>query len=95
MKNYVQSNVSPKSQTTLKYTMKMLSSSSETIIFMLLGVSTVHDDHDWNTWFVVFTLIFCTVYRALGTSNRLSTSILFFSISGALKLTIIGVIGAC
>ncbi|CAG0912206.1 unnamed protein product [Notodromas monacha] len=66
MKNYVVANVSQKSQTTLKYTMKMLSSSSETIIFMLLGVSTVHDEHVWDTWFVIFTLLFCTVYRALG-----------------------------
>ncbi|CAG0879666.1 unnamed protein product [Cyprideis torosa] len=66
MKNYVVANVAPKSQTTIKYTMKMLSSSSETIIFMFLGVATVHDEHVWNTWFVVMTIIFCTVYRTIG-----------------------------
>ncbi|CAG0909482.1 unnamed protein product, partial [Darwinula stevensoni] len=66
MKNYVVANVSLKSQTTIKYAMKMLSSSSETIIFMFLGVSTVHDEHEWNTWFVLFTLLFCAVYRFLG-----------------------------
>merc|ERR1739848_428957 len=42
MKNYVERNVSSKSQTTIKYGMKMLSSSSETIIFMFLGVATIH-----------------------------------------------------
>merc|ERR1719209_2759000 len=45
MKNYVQQNISENSQTTIKYGMKMLASSSETIIFMFLGVSTVHDHH--------------------------------------------------
>ncbi|KAF6203001.1 hypothetical protein GE061_003413 [Apolygus lucorum] len=66
MKNYVEANVSHKSHTTIKYAMKMLSSSSETIIFMFLGVATVSDVHDWNTWFVVLTIFFCSVYRALG-----------------------------
>ena len=66
MKNYVERNISPKSQTTLKYAMKMLSGSSETIIFMFLGVATIHDKHDWNTWFVVLTILFCTVYRVIG-----------------------------
>ena len=66
MKNYVVSNVSAKSHTTIKYTMKMLSSSSETVIFMLLGVATVHNHHDWNTYFVLFTLLFCSLFRALG-----------------------------
>ncbi|CAL4060124.1 unnamed protein product, partial [Meganyctiphanes norvegica] len=67
MKNYVQQNISENSQTTIKYGMKMLASSSETIIFMFLGVSTVHDHHEWNTWFVVFTIFFCCVYRVIGT----------------------------
>ncbi|XP_066142092.1 sodium/hydrogen exchanger 3 isoform X2 [Euwallacea fornicatus] len=66
MKNYVEANISHKSHTTTKYTMKMLSSSSETIIFMLLGVATVHEGHDWNTWFVILTILFCSVYRVIG-----------------------------
>lgn len=66
MKNYVEANVSQKSHTTIKYALKMVSSSSETIIFMFLGVATVNNRHDWNTWFVVLTIIFCSVYRALG-----------------------------
>jgi len=66
MKNYVERNVSGKSQTTIKYAMKMLSSSSETIIFMFLGVATIHDEHDWNWWFVVLTIVFCTLWRSIG-----------------------------
>ncbi|XP_046994342.1 sodium/hydrogen exchanger 3 [Schistocerca americana] len=66
MKNYVEANISHKSHTTVKYAMKMLSSSSETIIFMFLGVATVNDNHNWNTWFVVLTVAFCSVYRTIG-----------------------------
>jgi len=66
MKNYVERNISSKSQTTLKYAMKMLSGSSETIIFMFLGVATIHDKHDWNWNFVLLTIFFCTFFRAIG-----------------------------
>jgi len=66
MKNYVERNISSKSQTTLKYAMKMLSGSSETIIFMFLGVATIHDKHDWNWNFVVLTIFFCTFFRVIG-----------------------------
>ena len=38
-------------------------SSSETIIFMFLGVATIHDDHEWNWAFVILTITFCTVFR--------------------------------
>lgn len=55
----------------------MMSSSSETIIFMFLGVATVNTrfDHDWNTWFIVLTILFCSVYRTIG-----NFPILFFSL---------------
>jgi len=66
MKNYVEANISHKSHTTVKYAMKMLSSSAETIIFMFLGVSTIHDEHEWNTGFIAATIIFCTIYRVMG-----------------------------
>lgn len=66
MKNYVEANISYKSHTTVKYTMKMLSSSSETIIFMFLGVATVNNEHTWNTWFVITTIVFCSIYRIVG-----------------------------
>ncbi|XP_071451595.1 sodium/hydrogen exchanger 3-like isoform X8 [Hetaerina americana] len=63
MKNYVEANISHKSHTTVKYAMKMLSSSSETVIFMFLGVATVNDKHAWNTPFVLLTILFCSVFR--------------------------------
>uniref|UniRef100_A0AAG5DUY8 Sodium/hydrogen exchanger n=1 Tax=Anopheles atroparvus TaxID=41427 RepID=A0AAG5DUY8_ANOAO len=66
MKNYVEQNVSHKSHTTIKYALKMLSSSAETIIFMFLGVATVNNKHVWNTWFVLLTILFCSVYRIFG-----------------------------
>lgn len=66
MKNYVEENISQKSHTTLKYGMKMLANCSETIIFMFLGVSTVNDIHEWNTWFVILTIVFITVFRSVG-----------------------------
>lgn len=44
----------------------MLSSSAETIIFMFLGVATVNNMHVWNTWFVVLTIAFCSVFRVIG-----------------------------
>lgn len=66
MKNYVEANISHKSHTTIKYALKMLSSSSETIIFIFLGVATVNNAHEWNTMFVISTIILCTVIRTLG-----------------------------
>ena len=75
MKNYVERNISSKSQTTLKYAMKMLSGSSETIIFMFLGVATIHDDHEWNWAFICLTILFCTVFRVIGNKYSVIRSI--------------------
>ncbi|XP_077983408.1 sodium/hydrogen exchanger 3-like isoform X2 [Glandiceps talaboti] len=66
MKKYVEANISQKSHTTIKYFMKMLSSISETIIFMFLGLSAVRDDHVWDVAFILSTLFFCLFYRAIG-----------------------------
>jgi sodium/hydrogen exchanger-like protein 3 len=88
MKNYVEANISHKSHTTVKYAMKMLSSSAETIIFMFLGVSTIHDDHEWNTGFIVATILFCTVYRVMGTLNNVEEALLMITF----KLTAIAFI---
>nr|DBA33238.1 TPA: hypothetical protein GDO54_000951 [Pyxicephalus adspersus] len=65
MKKYVQENISKNSSTTIKYFMKMLSSVSETLIFIFMGVSTVGKNHEWNWAFVSFTLLFCLLWRAL------------------------------
>ncbi|XP_009324566.1 PREDICTED: sodium/hydrogen exchanger 4 [Pygoscelis adeliae] len=65
MKKYVEENVSQNSYTTIKYFMKMLSSVSETLIFVFMGVSTVGKNHEWNWAFICFTLFFCLVWRTL------------------------------
>ncbi|XP_066499257.1 sodium/hydrogen exchanger 1 [Hoplias malabaricus] len=66
MRPYVEANISHKSHTTIKYFLKMLSSVSETLIFIFLGVSTVAGEHQWNWTFITVTLIVCTVARVLG-----------------------------
>uniref|UniRef100_A0ABI7VQA0 Sodium/hydrogen exchanger n=1 Tax=Felis catus TaxID=9685 RepID=A0ABI7VQA0_FELCA len=64
---YVKANISEQSATTVRYTMKMLASGAETIIFMFLGISAVNPRiWKWNTAFVLLTLVFISVYRAIG-----------------------------
>ncbi|KAM6383895.1 LOW QUALITY PROTEIN: sodium/hydrogen exchanger 4 [Alca torda] len=62
-KKYVEENVSQNSYTTIKYFMKMLSSVSETMIFMFMGVSQWGKNHEWNWAFISFTLLFCLIWR--------------------------------
>ncbi|CAH2314775.1 sodium hydrogen exchanger 2-like [Pelobates cultripes] len=66
MKRYVESNISQKSYITVKYFMKMWSSVSETLIFIFLGVSTIGDNHEWNWYFIIMTILFCLFWRASG-----------------------------
>ncbi|KAM3934034.1 sodium/hydrogen exchanger 4 [Leptodactylus fuscus] len=75
MKKYIEENISKNSSITIKYFMKMLSSVSETLIFIFMGVSTVGKNHEWNWAFVSFTLLFCLIWRAL------SVFLLFFIIN--------------
>ncbi|XP_030121501.1 sodium/hydrogen exchanger 3 isoform X2 [Taeniopygia guttata] len=64
---YVKANISEQSSTTVKYTMKMLASGAETIIFMFLGISAVDPNiWTWNTAFILLTLVFISVYRVIG-----------------------------
>ncbi|XP_073515791.1 sodium/hydrogen exchanger 5 [Phyllobates terribilis] len=66
-KKYVEANISNKSRTTVKYTMKTLASSSETIIFIFLGISAVDTSKwTWDTALVLSTLLFIFVFRAVG-----------------------------
>ncbi|NWX91900.1 SL9A5 protein, partial [Nothoprocta pentlandii] len=66
-KKYVEANISQKSRTTVKYTMKTLASSSETIIFMFLGISAVDTSKwAWDTTLVLGTLLFILLFRAVG-----------------------------
>jgi sodium/hydrogen exchanger-like protein 3 len=66
MKQYVEFNITKKSNATIEYVLKMAASIMETIIFMFMGLSTVSDYHSWNTGFVVITILCCTVYRFIG-----------------------------
>ncbi|XP_041375066.1 sodium/hydrogen exchanger 3-like [Gigantopelta aegis] len=66
MRHYVEANVSRKSKNTVKYFMKLLANICETVIFMFLGLSTVIDTHDWQLDFILFTVIFCIVFRVMG-----------------------------
>ncbi|KAF4090969.1 hypothetical protein AMELA_G00031710 [Ameiurus melas] len=64
---YVEANISQKSRTTVKYTMKTLASIAETIIFIFLGISAVDKSKwAWDTGLIVCTLIFIFVFRAMG-----------------------------
>ncbi|CAB3993302.1 probable Na(+) H(+) antiporter nhx-9 isoform X3 [Paramuricea clavata] len=66
MKPYVEANISQKSRIPLKYFMKMASSLSETIIFMMLGVILFDRQLEFDAWFTLLTIIFILVYRCLG-----------------------------
>eukprot|EP00064_Thunnus_orientalis_P015490 superscaffoldBa00002876_g15543 len=74
---YVEANISQKSRTTVKYTMKTLASIAETIIFIFLGISAVDKSKwAWDTGLVSCTLVFIFIFRAMGQSPSLP--LLFF-----------------
>uniref|UniRef100_A0A3P8ZIV1 Sodium/hydrogen exchanger n=1 Tax=Esox lucius TaxID=8010 RepID=A0A3P8ZIV1_ESOLU len=66
MKQYVEANLSERSNTSIQYFLKMWSSVSETLIFIFLGVSTIQDVHMWSWAFVCSTLLLCLLWRATG-----------------------------
>lgn len=66
MRNYVEENINNESKLVLKSSIKMLANVSDGIVFVLLGVSTVTEEHQWDTWFVLLTVVFCFIYRLIG-----------------------------
>ncbi|RWS10810.1 Na(+)/H(+) exchanger protein 7-like protein [Dinothrombium tinctorium] len=60
---YARHNVSRKTFTTVFNIVKTLSSIADVIIFIFLGVVLIRENHVWDTLFVLFTTIFCVVYR--------------------------------
>eukprot|EP00118_Oscarella_pearsei_P007051 m.33312 g.33312 ORF g.33312 m.33312 type:complete len:503 (+) comp31800_c0_seq1:75-1583(+) len=68
LRRYAAQNIEDHSQTAVKFIFKNLSLISEAVIFVFLGLHTVNsNDHEWNTAFVGFTLLFVLVYRFIGT----------------------------
>lgn len=79
-KKYVEANISHKSRTAVKYTMKTLASSAETVIFMLLGISAVDSSKwAWDSGLVLGTLFFILFFRALGIADTLCSLVPFLS----------------
>jgi len=66
MKHYVEPNMSFKSQTTVKYFLKTLSSICESIVFMYLGITVVVSTHQLDPLFIISTLAACLLSRVVG-----------------------------
>ncbi|XP_037077775.1 Na(+)/H(+) exchanger beta-like [Pollicipes pollicipes] len=64
--HYATKNISKNSYITIKYFVSMASSTSDTIIFMFLGMVLISDDHRWHTGFCLWTLVLCLVFRFIG-----------------------------
>ncbi|XP_052785007.1 sodium/hydrogen exchanger 1-like isoform X2 [Mya arenaria] len=60
---YAFKNITNKSKLAVKFFAKVISNTSEIIIFLFLGLKTVTTHHVWNTGFVLWTLLLCVVYR--------------------------------
>ncbi|KAI6212349.1 Sodium/hydrogen exchanger [Aphelenchoides besseyi] len=66
MKQYVKGNITHEAASSVKYFIKMLSNSSETVVFMFLGLSTMSSHQYFDLWFVVVTVAACLIYRTIG-----------------------------
>ncbi|CAC5363639.1 Na(+)/H(+) exchanger protein 7,Sodium/hydrogen exchanger 2,Sodium/hydrogen exchanger 3 [Mytilus coruscus] len=60
---YAFNNLNRKSCTAIKYFTRVMSSTTEIIIFMFLGLLLVRDNHRWETGFILWTLFLCIVVR--------------------------------
>ena len=63
--HYSFKNISNNSCTTVKYFIKMLSSVSDCMIFLYLGIAILSHDHVWHTGFTCWSLLFCLLVRFL------------------------------
>lgn len=66
MKQYVKGNLTHEAASSVKYFIKMVAQSSETVVFMFLGLSAMSSALQWDVWFIIVTMLSCLVYRALG-----------------------------
>ncbi|KAI3420411.1 hypothetical protein GPALN_003709 [Globodera pallida] len=64
---YTMQNLSAKSQISINYIIKVISSVSESLIFIILGVMLVNEQNwfwdDWHPLFSLFSLLFCIFTR--------------------------------
>ena len=65
MKPYSDANISKKSYITIKYFLRLLSSSCEAVIFMFLGIALVHYSHNFDASFIAWCVLFISLYRGV------------------------------
>ncbi|KAG7468301.1 hypothetical protein MATL_G00141600 [Megalops atlanticus] len=88
---YVEANISQKSRTTVKYTMKTLASIAETIIFIFLGISAVDKSKwAWDTGLISCTLIFILVFRAIVPLDKIDQVVMSYGgLRGAVAFALV------
>jgi len=67
-KHYAFQNISKKSFTTVKYSVKTLASTSDCVIFLFLGMSILTEKHYWHPGFIIATILLCIIFRFLSTT---------------------------
>jgi len=67
VKRYGFQNISKKSYTTVKYSIKTLASTSDCIIFLFLGLELIQESHNWHWGFIIATIILCLIFRFIST----------------------------
>jgi NhaP-type Na+/H+ or K+/H+ antiporter len=65
-RQYVQFNISKKSNAAIEYVLKFSANIMETILFLFMGLSVLQGYDSWNTGFVLMAVVCCTLYRFLG-----------------------------
>jgi len=65
--HYAFRNISAESRITVNYFIKMLSSTSDCVIFLYLGISWFTNNHVWDIGFILWTLFFCLLARFVST----------------------------
>ena len=63
VKRYAFQNLSKKSYTTVKYSIKTMASVSDCIIFLFLGLELIQENHYWHPGFIVATILLCLIFR--------------------------------
>ncbi|EGT30737.1 hypothetical protein CAEBREN_32351 [Caenorhabditis brenneri] len=66
MKQYVKGNITDSAAHSVKYITKIISQSSEIVIYMFLGLSTVSADHYFDLPFILAAVFFSLFYRTIG-----------------------------